>query len=57
MLTHGEVHVNVPAADLQRARSFYVDKLGLVPVAEDGHSVRFATPSGSWFQIYETSSA
>lgn len=57
MLTHGEVHVNVPAADLQRARSFYIDKLGLVPVAEDDHSVRFATPSGSWFQIYETSSA
>ena len=57
MLTHSEVHVNIPAADLQRARSFYMDKLGLTPVAEDEQSVRFATPSGSWFQVYETSTA
>ena len=57
MLTYNEVHVNVPAADLQRARSFYIEKLGFTPVEEDEQSVRFATPSGSWFQVYETSSA
>ncbi|SDT42001.1 Catechol 2,3-dioxygenase [Friedmanniella luteola] len=57
MLTHGEVHANVPAADLQRARRFYVDKLGLTPVAEDEWSLRFPTPSGSWFQVYATSYA
>jgi catechol 2,3-dioxygenase-like lactoylglutathione lyase family enzyme len=57
MLAHGEVHANIPAADLQRARRFYVEKLGLTPVAEDEQSVRFATPSGSWFQVYETSYA
>jgi hypothetical protein len=26
-------------------------------MVEDEHSIRFATPSGSWFQVYETSSA
>jgi len=57
VLTHSEVHVNVPAADLKRARRFYVEKLGLTPMAEDEQSVRFATPSGSWFQVYETSAA
>jgi len=57
MLTYTEVHINVPAADLQRARRFYIDKLGFAPVAEDAQSVRFATPSGSWFQVYETSTA
>ena len=57
MLAQSEVHANVPAADLKRARSFYVDKLGLTPMAEDEQSVRFATPSGSWFQVYETSYA
>lgn len=41
----------------QRARSFYIEKLGFTPVAEDEQSVRFSTPSGSWFQVYETSSA
>jgi len=57
MLAHSEVHANVPAADLKRARAFYVDKLGLSPIAEDEQTIRFSTPSGSWFQVYETSSA
>jgi hypothetical protein len=35
MLAHGEVHVNIPAADLKRARRLFVDKLRLTPVAED----------------------
>lgn len=57
MLEQGEVHANVPAADLKRARTFYTEILGLTPSREDEHSVRFPTPSGSWFQIYETSYA
>jgi predicted enzyme related to lactoylglutathione lyase len=31
--------------------------LGLKPSAEDQYTVTFPTPSGSWFQIYETSFA
>jgi catechol 2,3-dioxygenase-like lactoylglutathione lyase family enzyme len=57
MLAHSEVHVNIPAADLKRARRFYTDKIGLTPVSEDEQTVRFATPSGSWFQLYETAYA
>ena len=57
MLAHSEVHANVPAANVKRARAFYVDKLGLSPIAEDEQTIRFSTPSGSWFQVYETSSA
>ena len=57
MLVYSEIHVNVPAADLRRARTFYAEKLGLTPVAEDEQSIRFATPSGSWFQVYETAYA
>jgi catechol 2,3-dioxygenase-like lactoylglutathione lyase family enzyme len=54
MLAHGEVHVDAPAADLQRARHFYVDRLGLTPVTEDEQSVRFvkfehyAMPGVTW---------
>ncbi len=57
MLKDSEVHANVPAADLKRARTFYTETLGLTPSHEDDYTVRFPTPSGSWFQIYETSYA
>ncbi len=57
MLGKSEVHANVPASDLKRAREFYTKTLGLTPSAEDDYSVTFPTPSGSWFQIYETAYA
>ena len=57
MLAHCEVHANVPASDLKRARAFYTDKLGLTPSAEDEQTITFPTPSGSWFQVYETTYA
>jgi predicted enzyme related to lactoylglutathione lyase len=57
MLSDSELHANVPAADLKRARAFYVDKLGLKPSTEDQYGITFPTPSGSWFQVYETSFA
>ena len=36
MLNHSAVEANIPAADLDRARAYYSDKLGLTPVAEYG---------------------
>ncbi len=59
MLENCEVHVNIPAADLARARAFYTEKLGLTPSTADEQtrSIRFPTPSGSWFQVYETGAA
>ena len=57
MLADSEVHANIPAGDLKRARAFYTDVLGLSPTSEDAYTITFPTPSGSWFQVYETSSA
>jgi len=57
MLIQSEIHANVPASDLKRARAFYTEVLGLTPTAEDEYSLTFPTPSGSWFQVYETSYA
>jgi predicted enzyme related to lactoylglutathione lyase len=57
MLSHSEIHANIPASDLTRARDFYTRCLGLTPSAEDESSLTFPTPRGSWFQVYETSSA
>jgi len=51
------MHTNIPAADLQRARTFYTDKLGLQPSVEEGPFIRFDLPNGSWFQLYETAFA
>lgn len=34
MLNDSKVEANIPASDLQRARDFYADKLGLTPSAE-----------------------
>jgi predicted enzyme related to lactoylglutathione lyase len=59
MLANCEVHANIPAGDLERARAFYTQKLGLTPSVEDEQmrTIRFSTPSGSWFQVYETGAA
>ena len=57
MLIRSEVHANIPASDLKRARTFYTETLGLSPTAEDEYAITFPTPSGSWFQVYETSYA
>ena len=35
MLTDFPIHVTVAASDLDRARGWYEDKLGLVPERED----------------------
>ena len=55
MLTHSAVEANIPAADLDRARDYYSDKLGLTPVAEfGGEALRYRTASGTFFNVYKT---
>src|SRR5689334_23190751 len=55
MLSHSAVEANIPAADLDRARQFYADRLGLTPVGEFGGQVlRYRTDSGTFFNVYQT---
>jgi len=55
MLHDSRVEANIPAGDLQRARDFYADKLGLTPTAEyDGVWLQYATTGGTTFNIYRT---
>lgn len=56
MLNKLEVHATIPASDLERAKKFYLEKLGLTPTEE--------TPGGliyrcynSWFLLYPTPNA
>ncbi len=55
MLNDSRVEANIPAGDLERARTFYADKLGLSPVAEvQGIALSYRTGGGTTFNVYET---
>ena len=55
MLNRSAVEANIPAADIDRARAFYADKLGLTPVAEYlGEILRYQTAGGTSFNVYRT---
>jgi catechol 2,3-dioxygenase-like lactoylglutathione lyase family enzyme len=55
MLNDSKVEANIPAADIERARAFYADKLGLTAAAElvPGY-LRYETAGGTTFNIYQT---
>jgi predicted enzyme related to lactoylglutathione lyase len=57
MLNDSRVEANIPAGDLQRARTFYADKLGLTPVQDLGVNLVYETAGGTRFNIYETTYA
>ncbi|MCL4562240.1 MAG: VOC family protein [Chloroflexi bacterium] len=53
MLSTLEVIPTIPAHDLQRARRFYADKLGLVPTREAPDGLMYECKN-SGFLLYET---
>jgi catechol 2,3-dioxygenase-like lactoylglutathione lyase family enzyme len=48
------IYTVLPAADLDRARAFYREKLGLEPTMVKPGMLAYSGPSGYIFQIYET---
>jgi catechol 2,3-dioxygenase-like lactoylglutathione lyase family enzyme len=54
MLNDSTVTANVPASDLDRARSFYADTLGLTPVDENPGGLVYTTAGGTSFFLYQT---
>ncbi|TKJ19117.1 VOC family protein [Blastococcus sp. CCUG 61487] len=55
MLNDSTVEANIPASDLDRARAFYADKLGLTPRQEfDVEALGYETSGGTRFNIYRT---
>lgn len=57
MLRDSRIIANVPAADLDRARAFYADVLGLTPVDENPDGLVYAGAGGSSFHLYQTEHA
>lgn len=56
LLEDCQVTANIPAADLERARRFYADTLGLTPVDENPGGLIYRT-GGTDFFLYETQEA
>lgn len=54
MLNDSKVTANVPASDLERARQFYADVLGLEPAEENPGGLVYTTAGGTSFFLYET---
>jgi predicted enzyme related to lactoylglutathione lyase len=54
MLREHPIHAVIPATDLERARAFYADKLGLTPTREEPAGLVYVTPGGAWFRLYRT---
>jgi predicted enzyme related to lactoylglutathione lyase len=55
MLNDSKVEANIPASDLDRAKDFYADKLGLTPrEAFGGEALAFETAGGTRFNVYRT---
>ena len=58
MLNDSKVEANIPASDLDRARDFYADKLGLTPREEfPDESLAYETAGGTRFNLYRTAYA
>ncbi len=54
MLSTASVTANIPAADIDRARAFYADALGLQPSSEMPGMLVYRLDGGSTFSVYQT---
>ncbi|MGY2746154.1 VOC family protein [Pseudarthrobacter sp. O4] len=54
MLGESLVHTTLPALDLERAKQWYQEKLGLKPVEETSGGFRYEAAGGSGFVLYAT---
>jgi catechol 2,3-dioxygenase-like lactoylglutathione lyase family enzyme len=56
MLDSSDVYATIPASDLERAKAFYADKLGLKPSEERPEGLRYRCGNGG-FLLFESSGA
>lgn len=56
MLEDGDVATRLPARDLERARAFYAEKLGLEPVEERAGGLRYRCGS-TYFVVFASAGA
>ena len=56
MLSEGRIASRLPVRDMNRARAFYADKLGLEPVEEREGGLRYVCAAGE-FALFESAGA
>jgi catechol 2,3-dioxygenase-like lactoylglutathione lyase family enzyme len=54
MLKDARAQASLPAKDLDRAKAFYKDKLGLEPYQNDGDNMLYRAGDGTGFSVYRT---
>jgi len=54
MLAKARVHASLPAADLERARAFYEEKLGLSPAQDNPWVLVYELEGGTRFSVFPT---
>jgi catechol 2,3-dioxygenase-like lactoylglutathione lyase family enzyme len=52
MLAESPIHAALPATDLERARRFYADKLGLTPESEGPDGLFYRCGGGTRFLVF-----
>ncbi len=57
MLADLEVHPTIPAADMDRAKKFYEEKLGLSPKSEETGGLFYECAGGTSFVIFPSPNA
>lgn len=57
MITEHPAYATIPASDMDRAKAWYRDKLGLVPYMEDEAGCMYKVGNGSNFLLYPTPNA
>ncbi|MDQ2941888.1 MAG: VOC family protein, partial [Chloroflexota bacterium] len=57
MLTQRRVHSTIPAADLDRARSWYADRLGFEPIRELPGGLMYDAAESTRFVIFPSPNA
>ena len=57
MLKNGRVAARLPAQDLERARAFYAEKLGLEPAEEREGGLRYVCANGEFARFESTGPA
>ena len=57
VLEEFRMHTNAAAEDLDRARAWYEEKLGLTPKEEDGGGLWYRFEGDTWLYVYKTGSA
>jgi catechol 2,3-dioxygenase-like lactoylglutathione lyase family enzyme len=54
VLERALVETTIPAQDLERARVFYAEKLGLTPISEGQIGLRFRLADGTRFRLFRS---